>query len=235
MSSRDNTKEEPMPASIINHKSSNSSINNRPPTANTGALPSEQQQQQQQQQQQPAETTASPAPASPGDDNDDDESKPPFEPLFTLLTNVTRNSTVHPRVRYVFSDDDAASVLAAEEGSTARAVIIDLAAATPAEEDEGSGGAGAGGGARWRIAGASSLSGDFAVTDASLAAQQDGALMLRVDGVERERLPEEEEGGGGGGTEDVEGLMEEFRRRLGVLRMVVKEGERSDEEEDKEE
>ncbi|KAJ6785755.1 hypothetical protein PWT90_04845 [Aphanocladium album] len=31
---------------------------------------------------------------------------PPFEPLFALLTNTTTGATVHPRIHYIFSDDD---------------------------------------------------------------------------------------------------------------------------------
>ncbi|KOS19474.1 hypothetical protein ESCO_000231 [Escovopsis weberi] len=167
---------------------------------------------------------------------------PPFEPLFTLLTNTTTNSTVHPRVHYLFSDDDT-SVLAAPQGNPAhRTLIVDLAA--PAAPQ-----------GAWSIAWASSLSPDFAVTGSHLSAQQQhdgddgdgdgrggggaGALMLRVEGVEREPVDTTQQqqqqqqasdvaGSGPVATtrEDTEGLADEFRRRMGVLRKVVHEGER---------
>lgn len=85
---------------------------------------------------------------------------------------------------------------------------------------------------------ASSLSADFAVTGSDLSLHQgdgdgDGAVMLRVEGVERE--PVDLRGGGEGslpnsgsgtvGREDVDVLVEEFKRRMGVLKKVVAEGE----------
>ncbi|KAH7156190.1 hypothetical protein EDB81DRAFT_854353 [Dactylonectria macrodidyma] len=163
---------------------------------------------------------------------------PPFEPLFTLLTNATTNATVHPRVHYIFADDDP-SVLAAAAATTAdpshRALVVDLAAAP------------AGDPGRWAVSWASSMSPSFAVTGSSVAVQQNegddageddrragggAALMLRVKGVEHEPVdmrPDSLPSSGSGtslGREDVEGLAEDFRRRMGVLKKVVDEGEK---------
>ncbi|KAH7155376.1 hypothetical protein B0J13DRAFT_521532 [Dactylonectria estremocensis] len=161
---------------------------------------------------------------------------PPFEPLFTLLTNATTNATVHPRVHYIFSDDDP-SVLAAAAATTAdpshRALVVDLAAAPPGDPG------------RWAVSWASSMSPSFAVTGSSVAVQQNegddtaeddrrggAALMLRVKGVEHEPIdmrPDSLPSSGSGtslGREDVEGLAEDFRRRMGVLKNVVDEGEK---------
>lgn len=86
---------------------------------------------------------------------------------------------------------------------------------------------------------ASSLTEDLAVTDAQLQKQGDG--MLRLEAVEREPV---EAGAGGSGTrrdstaavspgttgaaveEDVDGLVEDFKRRMGVLRKVVGQGDK---------
>lgn len=167
-----------------------------------------------------------------GDDHDDDDQPPPkqFEPLFTLLTNTTTNSTVHPRVHYLFSDDDAASVLAAQDPSSspsARSLIVDLAPSA------------AGG---WAVSWASSLTPDFAVTgtQVEVSGGDGGALMLRVDGVEREPVEPNTAAaagaaglrGSGSGSgvqatrEDVDALLEDFRRRMGVLNKVVGQGEK---------
>ncbi|KFA78042.1 hypothetical protein S40288_07461 [Stachybotrys chartarum IBT 40288] len=167
-----------------------------------------------------------------GDDHDvhDDQSPPKqFEPLFTLLTNTTTNSTVHPHVHYLFSDDDAASVLAAQDPSSsspsARSLIVDLAPSA------------AGG---WAVSWASSLTPDFAVTgtEVEVSGGDGGALMLRVDGVEREPVEPNiaagaaslRSSGSGSGVqatrEDVDALLEEFRRRMGVLNKVVGQGEK---------
>ncbi|KAI8719293.1 hypothetical protein NCS52_00709800 [Fusarium sp. LHS14.1] len=150
---------------------------------------------------------------------------PPFEPLFTLLTNSTTNITVHPRIHYLFSDDDP-SVLASP--AVDRALVVDL---VPAPEGDSS---------RWAVSWAASLTPDFAVTKSNVAVQQSegdddarngGALMLRVEGVEREPVemrPDSLPSSGSGaiGGEDVDVLAEDFRRRMGVLKKVVDEGEK---------
>lgn len=187
------------------------------------------------------------------DDNDAPSSSdhlPPFEPIFTLLTNTTTNTTVHPRVHYLFSDDDASAVLTAPQTDPShRALIVDLAPpATPS--------------GKWTVSWASSLTPDFAVTASQLSLQQHGSgsgnndgdddgdnnegastsVMLRVEGVEREGVPVDtrpatsanlrsssSSGGSGGsivGHENVDQLTEEFKRRMGVLKKVVDEGER---------
>jgi hypothetical protein len=86
--------------------------------------------------------------AEDADDRDHDEDPgedeqrqdKPFEPLFTLVTNTTANTTAHPRVHYLFSDDDAASILAAHNPASPsdRALLIDLVqapAASPPGDD----------------------------------------------------------------------------------------------------
>ncbi|KAJ6443017.1 Protein-lysine N-methyltransferase EFM2 [Purpureocillium lavendulum] len=174
---------------------------------------------------------------------------PPLEPLFTLLTNTTSNTTVHPRVQYIFSDDDPSALSnpdaqpagagpasnapgdgTAATGPQHRTIVVDLA---PAPDNS-----------RWTVAWASSMSPDFAVTGSDMALQQSGAgdgasdgsgaPVLRLEGVEREpvdprggdSLPGSSSGSATVGREDVEGLADEFRRRMGVLRKVVGEGER---------
>ncbi|KAK1598398.1 uncharacterized protein LY79DRAFT_691386 [Colletotrichum navitas] len=95
---------------------------------------------------------------------------------------------------------------------------------------------------QWTVASAASLSADFAVTDASIARQEgekEGGLVLKIEGVESE-------GGGGGGDKDRDRaeslpssssavarsggeeygpLLEDFERKMSVLRRVVKAGE----------
>ncbi|RSL62364.1 hypothetical protein CEP54_005767 [Fusarium duplospermum] len=147
---------------------------------------------------------------------------PPFEPLFALLTNSTTNTTVHPRIHYLFSDDDP-SVLASP--AVDRALVVDL---VPAPEGDSS---------RWAVSWAASLTPDFAITKSNVAVQQSegdengGALMLRVEGVEREPVemrPDSLPSSGSGaiGGEDVDVLADDFRRRMGVLKKVVDEGEK---------
>lgn len=180
--------------------------------------------------------------------------QPHFEPLFTLLTNTTNNTTIHPRVHYLFSDDDP-SILpgSAPLDSSHRALVLDLApAATPsasaASPDHHQHGA-----AGWRVSWAASLSPSFAVTESNISVVQqghrdDGSVMLRIDGVEREpvHLPRNTTagagGGGGGGEaaatasggspaasgtvgkEDVDALVDDFRRRMSVMAKVVGQG-----------
>ncbi|PON31033.1 hypothetical protein TGAM01_v200453 [Trichoderma gamsii] len=169
---------------------------------------------------------------------------PPFEPIFTLLTNTTTNTTVHPRVHYLFSDDDASAVLTAPQTDPLhRALVVDLA---PPANPSG----------KWTVSWASSLTPDFAVTASQLSLQHSGnnegeegennegassSVMLRVEGVEREGVPADTKptnanlrgssssGGSAAGIvgrEDVDQLTEEFKRRMGVLKKVVDEGER---------
>ncbi|KAM0489341.1 hypothetical protein ACHAP7_000400 [Fusarium lateritium] len=157
----------------------------------------------------------------------DETPMPPFEPLFTLLTNSTTNTTVHPRVHYLFSDDDPSILATSTEDPSHRALIVDLA---PAPEGDPS---------RWAVSWAASLTPDFAVTDSSVAVQQSegdesggaGALMLRVEGVEPEYVEMRSDslpnsGSGAIGGEDVDVLAEDFRRRMEVLKKVVDEGEK---------
>ncbi|KAH0489236.1 hypothetical protein TgHK011_009676 [Trichoderma gracile] len=183
-------------------------------------------------------TTTAAAAAAAADHESDSASFPPFEPIFTLLTNTTTNTTVHPRVHYLFSDDDASAIFTAPQTDPLhRALVVDLA---PPSEPNG----------KWSVSWASSLTPDFAVTSSQLSLQQHGSgaagaagadngnenaattsVMLRVEGVEREPVgsrPNSLPASGSGivGRENVEQLVEEFRRRMGVLKKVVEEGER---------
>ncbi|GAB0137658.1 hypothetical protein EsDP_00005915 [Epichloe bromicola] len=176
----------------------------------------------------PPTTTPPPPPPPP----------PPLEPFFTLVTNTTTGSTTHPRVRYLFSDDDPSSVLPPDpahdhdhSSSSSRPLIVDL---VPAPDNAG-----------WSVSWASSLSPDFALTGSSITVQHDGShtagddksTTLRLQGVERDppdasrpgSLPSSGSGSGSGtalGREDVDSLADEFRRRMGVLRKVVGETEK---------
>ncbi|KAM0283864.1 hypothetical protein ACHAQH_002245 [Verticillium albo-atrum] len=150
-------------------------------------------------------------------------SHPPLDPagFFTLVTNTkfgatasTSQQTHHPRIQYIFADDDPTVLTAALADSHARnqaasssshgsakpknhAILVDVA---PAEDGK------AGDVASWRVTSASSLSGDFAVTDARITRMEEssaargakadgggqdddgendgGALMLKIEGVE---------------------------------------------------
>jgi len=132
---------------------------------------------------------------------------PSFSPLFTLITDSQTAETHHPSVYYVFSDDaenerqghDVATIaaltalrnnnLAAEDTQNASAeedseteerfVILDL---EPSADDDNMG---------VRVKSISSLSPVWAVTSTTLRHaptleedQQDGSLMLKIDGIE---------------------------------------------------
>lgn len=157
-----------------------------------------------------------------------------FEPVFALITNTTTNATVHPRVHYVFSDDDTSALIAAasNDDPSNRSLIVDLA---PNDSSNG-----------WQVEWSSSFSPDFAITATELSRQQqgngdndndaaNGTLMLRVEGMTREpvdsrfdpdnSLPSSSSGSGALGKEEVDGLAEEFRRRMGTMKKVVIAGE----------
>lgn len=133
---------------------------------------------------------------------------PPFEPLFTLLTNATTNTTVHPRVHYIFTDDDP-SILT----STPNALIVDLepspsnttpsTSETPTQK------------ANWAVSHASSLTPHFAITESHIHGAE-----LRLEGVQRESVDDNSKGG------DMEALADEFERRMCVLKKVVDIGEK---------
>lgn len=213
-------------------------------------------------------------------------SAPSFEPLFAIVNNATTNATSHPRVRYLFTDDDPSIIHEQQHHQQQqlphdppphRNIVVDLIpdtstpsaaanlAAPSAESDAASIGtnAAAGGGGAWRVGWASSLDPDFAVTSSAVTLQQgeegDGATMLTIEGVEREpvdvsggplaaataasspapggsaaaagagesgALKGSGSGSGSGVREDVEGLVDDFKRRMGILGKVVAEGER---------
>ncbi|KAG6162930.1 hypothetical protein E4U46_003757 [Claviceps purpurea] len=196
-----------------------------------------------QQQQQHTDEMTTPPPPPP----------PPLEPFFTLLTNTTTGTTIHPRVQYLFSDDDLSALVTYQPPSSSlsassslppstRPLIVDL---VPTPDN-----------ASWTVSWASSLTPEFALTSscitvqpdsknsyndednkethtAAAAAAEDKSTMLRLEGVEREppcaSRPGSPPGSGSGATlgkEDVEALAEEFRRRFAVLRKVVGESEK---------
>ncbi|KAL2108205.1 hypothetical protein VUR80DRAFT_4124 [Thermomyces stellatus] len=180
----------------------------------------------------PPANTESPNPpaSSPPRQQPEEEAREPVDarlpPLFTLVQNSTSKTTHHPHVHYIFADDDpelltralTASDPAAPGGAEAtRSVLLDLAPG-----DDG-----------WQVSHASSLSADWAVVDAGLRTMEDaegqeggtGALMLRIEGVEGESGDVEASEGARDGKEEYEVLMEEFEKRMGVLRRVVGAGE----------
>ncbi|KAH9230201.1 hypothetical protein K456DRAFT_1727861 [Colletotrichum gloeosporioides 23] len=192
----------------------------------------------QQQQQQPAENhQPSDAPATPK-----------LDPagFFTLVSNASTNTTHHPTVRYIFADDDpdvltfalaaqhaanqasssSSSAAAAGAPTNNRAILLDV---VPGEDG------------RWTVASAASLSADFAVTQASIERQEGekegGGMVLKIDGVESEgsggaggadkaeSLPSSNSAVAKSGGEEYGPLLEDFERKMSVLRKVVKAGE----------
>ncbi|KAG6060731.1 hypothetical protein E4U32_003312 [Claviceps aff. humidiphila group G2b] len=173
---------------------------------------------------------------------------PPLEPFFTLLTNTTTGTTIHPRVQYLFSDDDLSALVTNQPPSSSslppstRPLIVDL---VPTPDNTS-----------WTVSWASSLTPEFALTSscitvqpdsnnsyndednkethtAAAAAVEDKSIILRLEGVDRDppcaSRPGSPLGSGSGATlgkEDVEALAEEFRRRFAVLRKVVGESEK---------
>ncbi|CAH0014361.1 unnamed protein product, partial [Clonostachys rhizophaga] len=163
----------------------------------------------------------SPQPIAHGSYHDDPDAAaaapegPRFEPIFTLLTNSSTNETIHPRVRYLFADDDPSSIIAHEAdhdadtsspGAPHRTLVVDLAPRDPSSTST----AATTTANNWSVSWAASLSPDFAITDSHLLPMQQGdhpdtttsttnpaahnassspnggGLMLRIDGVERE-------------------------------------------------
>jgi len=161
------------------------------------------------------------APATPNENENEDQQQqqppPAFEPLFTLLTNTTSNTTVHPRVQYLFSDDDPSTLA---PSSTSRAIVVDLAPSSSSRSDVDKNKK------QWEVNYASSLTPSFAVTGTTL---DPATLTLRLDGVEREPVPERNKGGHeSGSSEDPDALVEEFRRRMGIMGRIVSEADRRD-------
>lgn len=176
-----------------------------------------------------SESVAIPPPPSPpvdprnaGQNPDEDEDQPNFEPIFTLLTNSTTNATAHPRVHYLFSDDDTTALTEAQSNPDSRPIIVDLVRTESKS---------------WAVSWASSLNPDFALTDSNITVQQgegdgEGSLMLQLEGTEIEPL----EGGADSlpssasaaiaGRDDVDGLVKDFKRRMVILNKVVAEGDK---------
>ncbi|KAI1326156.1 hypothetical protein F5Y16DRAFT_238646 [Xylariaceae sp. FL0255] len=115
-----------------------------------------------------------PHPAAPRHPPNTTQQPPSFAPIFTLIDNTSTRTTHHPRVRYIFSDDDpdilthalaecddtnnanadAASGSSAEASNNNRAMILDLAT-----DDDGN----------YSVAWSSSLSPSWAVLNTQLS------------------------------------------------------------------
>ncbi|OHW93426.1 anaphase-promoting complex subunit 11 [Colletotrichum incanum] len=174
--------------------------------------------------------------------------------FFTLVSNSTTNTTHHPTVKYIFLDDDpdtlttalavyhSANQTSTPSASTSksgsgknltpnpanRAVLLDV---VPGVDGQ------------WKVSSAASLSADFAVTDASITRQEgekEGGLVLKIEGVENESgasavgdkdkdraesLPSSNSAVAKSGGEEYGPLLEDFERKMSVLRRVVKAGE----------
>jgi hypothetical protein len=193
---------------------------------------------------------------------------PPFAPVFTLVTNTSSQTTHHPHVRYIFSDDgpDVLTQALADHDPglddssddptsvNHRAVILDLA-----RNPDGA----------YHVSWASSLSPSWAVLNAQLnqtsPPSSDGGgggndnegpddharpkrLMLRIEGIESGSTGSEGElrisgeasrqgsaSNSGSGSaqkerertdgEDYGSMVDEFERRMALLRKLVDDGE----------
>lgn len=211
--------------------------------------------------------------------------RPPFSPLYTVVTNATSDTAHHPRVHYIFNDDDENEALvqalnhaahrqqqyqhshrAAQSGAVGgslrppfpnpsrsasgsedslahgnrdRAVLLDLAPST----DGG-----------WEVSQASSLSADWAIVSAQMTRLQDGdatgkeedsrqSLMLKIEGVEGPGQSHYHGSVGDAGLAlegsrgstgrasstqappEYDAILDEFERKMGVLRQVVEAGD----------
>ncbi|KAG8409076.1 hypothetical protein J3458_020075 [Metarhizium acridum] len=132
---------------------------------------------------------------------------PAFEPLFTLVTNASTGATVHPRVQYLFSDDDASILSHPNDDPNHRAMLVDIA---PTEAST------------WSVQWASSLSPDFAITASQLSKGVEREPLDAGGSSRPNSLPSS--GSGAIGRENVDALADEFKRRMGVLKNVVAEG-----------
>ncbi|KAH0437755.1 hypothetical protein CcaCcLH18_03651 [Colletotrichum camelliae] len=189
-------------------------------------------------------------PQQPAEDHQPSDTHPATPKLdpagfFTLISNASTNTTHHPTVRYIFADDDpdvltsalaaqhdanqassSSSSAAAAAAPNNRAILLDV---VPGEDG------------RWTVASAASLSADFAVTQASIERQEGekegGGMVLKIDGVEgdgsagggagdkAESLPSSNSAVAKSGGEEYGPLLEDFERKMTVLRKVVKAGE----------
>ncbi|KAJ4418048.1 hypothetical protein N0V82_005802 [Gnomoniopsis sp. IMI 355080] len=209
---------------------------------------------------------------------------PPFQPLFTLVTDSTTGATHHAHVHYIFSDDEPdlltdalgqyntqhqqqqqQQTTTASSGSssakpapptTDRAILLDLVPKPSAGEPSSSSSTSVA--PAYDVAWASSLSADWAVVSAKVtpmsaddndtadmtatpARGADGALMLRIEGVELARPPRpralrskaslELSSGSSSGVgqsaaqqEDYGAIVDEFDKRMVVLRKVIEAG-----------
>ncbi|KAJ2892600.1 hypothetical protein MKZ38_009546 [Zalerion maritima] len=205
--------------------------------------------------------------------------RPPFAPLYTLVANATSDMAYHPRVHYIFNDDDENEALAQAlnhaahrqqqhqqhqrihsgggnlrppfqapsrsasgsedslaHGNRDRALLLDLTRSA----DGG-----------WEVAHASSLSADWAVVSAQVSRLQEGdgsaqddegqqSLMLKIEGVDGPGQAHHAHTGDAGALEGSRGsagrasstqspeygaILEEFEKKMGVLRQVVDAGE----------
>ncbi|TDZ68140.1 hypothetical protein CTRI78_v002423 [Colletotrichum trifolii] len=170
--------------------------------------------------------------------------EPKLDPpgFFTLVSNNSKNTIHHPTVKYIFLDDDPDILTSALADSHAanqmpasysksnklrppnRAVLLDV---VPGESGQ------------WEVSSAASLSADFAVTEASIARQEgerEGGLLLKIEGVDgvtpgdkdkdrAESMPSSSSAVARSGGEEYGPLLEDFEKKMSVLRRVVKAGE----------
>ncbi|KAJ4393724.1 hypothetical protein N0V93_002939 [Gnomoniopsis smithogilvyi] len=206
---------------------------------------------------------------------------PPFQPLFTLVTDSTTGATHHAHVHYIFSDDepdlltDALGQYSTQQQHTAssssgstsakpaspttnRAILLDLVPKPPMGDPSSSSFAATAAttAPAYDVAWASSLSADWAVVSAKVnpisaddndsadvaatpARGADGALMLRIEGVDLSRPPRravrnkasvELSSGSSSGVgqpaqqEEYGAIVDEFDKRMAVLRKVLDAG-----------
>ncbi|ORY68622.1 uncharacterized protein BCR38DRAFT_482125 [Pseudomassariella vexata] len=199
----------------------------------------------------------------PAEVADHERAPPPFAPIFTLVNNTSTRTTHHPKVHYIFSDDDPDLLTqalaqqhdanlhnsASDPALSDRAVILDLA-----QDSEGG----------YNVSWASSLSPSWAVVNAQVSQisppssdgggggggssdnpKKPGRLMLRIEGVESGGIGDGElklssegsrqgsrsgSGSGSGQHKEKEGedyttLVDEFEKRMCILKKVVDTGE----------
>jgi hypothetical protein len=193
-----------------------------------------------------------PPPSLPDESTIRAAASPPFRPFFTLVSDVRPGGATmqnHPRVHYVFADDDPEPLARALEASASasqqlggeRVVLVDLEPAGPAG---------------YAVASAASLSPGWALTSARVSRMEggdggggggaasppaqgdDAPLMLRIEGVGAEVVPtvSVRSSASSGEAESYDPIVEELERRMGMLRRVVEAGEerRRKTEEDRE-
>ncbi|KAJ2972509.1 hypothetical protein NUW58_g9171 [Xylaria curta] len=148
---------------------------------------------------------------------------PPFAPVFTLVNNTSTRTTHHPHVRYIFSDDDPdiltealADVAWASSLSPSWAVLnAQLSQISPPSSDAGhSSGSGAGDPGVETNA-PTSLS-ELRISDEA-SRQRPGSASGSGSGQRERDRP--------GEVDDFSTTLDEFEKRMAILRKVVDAGE----------